>query len=197
MGKKIRGVKLKAEDINKNNGKEISHTINKIIANERKYTIMLVMFFIVLFLTMGYFLLSSDIRKINNNYNSNITIKAPSILLTDDDVMDDSQGLNSNNIELEIINNTEVDTNYRIVLKEDINEKKKCGCINESFNVKNIRYSFDGNNIKKISNNLNVVATGVLKSYEKEKLNFRMWLSNNDGSHFHGKFVIEKIKIED
>ena len=127
----------------------------------------------------------------------NITIKAPSILLTDDDVMNDSQGLNRNNIELVIINNTEVDTNYRIVLKEDINEKKKCGCINDSFNIKNIRYSFDGNNIKKISNDLNVVATGVLKSYEKEKLNFRMWLNNNDGSHFHGKLVIEKIKIED
>ena len=46
MGKKIRGVKLKAEDINKNNGKEISHTINKIIANERKYNYKSTFYFI-------------------------------------------------------------------------------------------------------------------------------------------------------
>ena len=53
--KKIRGVKLKAEDINKNTGKDISHTISKIQANERKYTIILIIFFVSLFFVVGYF----------------------------------------------------------------------------------------------------------------------------------------------
>jgi len=112
MGKKIRGVKLKAEDINKNNGKEISHTINKIKANERKYTIILVIFFVALFLTMGYFLLSSDVKKIYNSYNSTLIIKAPSIKLTDKDVMNDSMGLKKDYFKIELVNNTEQDLNY-------------------------------------------------------------------------------------
>lgn len=197
MGKKIRGVKLKAEDINKNNGKEISHTINKIKANERKYTIILVIFFIALFLTMGYFLLSSDVKKIYNSYNSTLIIKAPSIKLTDKDVMNDSMGLKKDYFKIELVNNTEQDLNYRVILKEDVNLKRKCGCTNDSFDMNNIRYTFDDKNIKKINNNLNVIETGILKSYESSNLHLRIWLNNNDGSHFHGKIIIEKMKIED
>ena len=55
MAKKIRGVKLKSDDINKNTGRDISHTISKIQANEKKYTIILVLVFMAIFFTISFF----------------------------------------------------------------------------------------------------------------------------------------------
>ena len=44
--------KLKIEDVNRNSAKNVSHTINKIKSNERKYTIILVFIFMILFIVI-------------------------------------------------------------------------------------------------------------------------------------------------
>jgi preprotein translocase subunit SecG len=198
MGKKIRGVKLKASDINRNNGKDISHTINKIKANERRYTIILVIVFIIIFLVIGYSALKSEVKKIYNN-DSNLVIKSPLIKLSSGDVLSDEVGLKRENIKLKVSNNTGVDLNYRIVLKEDLDSKKKCGCDSNSFNIKNISYSLDGKTVRMFNNDLNVITTGMLKSYKTDNVNIKIWLNNidNKDSHFHGKFIVENMKIEE
>ena len=55
--------KLKQADISKNSSIKISGVINKIKANERRYTASLVIIFMALFMVIGYFTLKLNIKE--------------------------------------------------------------------------------------------------------------------------------------
>ena len=55
--------KLKQADINRNSSIKISGVINKIKANERRYTASLVIIFMALFMVIGYFTLKLNIKE--------------------------------------------------------------------------------------------------------------------------------------
>ena len=88
--------KLNIHDIHKNNDVEVSHAIQKIKENERKYTAILVLIFMSIFVVLGYFSLRVNYHYLSeNNYlpvNSYSTA-GEVITLTTDNILSDQEGL--------------------------------------------------------------------------------------------------------
>ncbi len=199
MGKKIRGVKLKVNDINKNTSKDISHTISKIQANERKYTFILAVVFLLIFCLIGFLSLRFNSEELVN-YSDSISIASLSssskvVFLTNNNKLSDSAGLRSEACKINFFNNTMDDLNYKIVFVEDYDAKKKCGCFDSNFNLMDIKYSLDGKNIRSFSNNDGVITTGFLNPGQMDTIKLRIWISDKsiNNGHIHGYFQIKKI----
>lgn len=196
--KKIK--KLKKSDINKNNSTEIKHTINKIKEQEGKYMTILVILFMIIFCVIGYFTLSFNRDKYNNDTNQTIGIavnSSPNILLTKDDKMEDWLGLKSDVHAIEISNTQSKTVKYQLVFNFD--EVDDCDCKNESFNRSDVKYSLDGDRVYNFQNNKeNIIKNGTLKAGETEVINIRMWLDSfaetkeEVEQHIHGYFIVNK-----
>ena len=200
MGKKIRGVKIKASDINKNTGRDITHTVNKIKANERKYTIILVIFFMTIFCFVGYISLRiKPIELLDLSANSNssyISSSSNVVVLSEKDKKIDSEGLKGEEVEVTFKNATIKDINYKIVFIEDTELKKICKCSSEGFKTSDIRFSIDGKNVKKLPEEENVITTGFLEAGKTDSIKIRIWLDSNSNytGHFHGQFKFKEIE---
>ena len=199
MAKKIRGVKLKSDDINKNTGRDISHTISKIQANEKKYTIILVLVFMAIFFTISFFVFRVSPDNLYN-FSSNVSnlsfySSGEVVSLFEDKIMNDKDGLNLSPVILNIYNNTLDDANYKISFVEDLNMRKKCGCDGKNSDLSQIKFTVDSDNIKSFQNNDMVISTGFIKAGEHKKVSIRIWLSNESGmgNHIHGYFDVERI----
>ena len=199
MGKKIRGVKLKVNDINKNTSKDISHTISKIQANERKYTFILAVVFLLIFCLVGFLSLRFNSEELVN-YSDSMNIASFSssskvVFLTDDNKLNDIDGLKSEVYNINFLNNTFDDLNYKIVFVEDYDTKTKCGCFDSSFSLMDIKYSLDGKNIRSFSSGDGVITTGFLSSGQMDTIKLRIWISDKsiNSGHIHGYFQIKKI----
>lgn len=195
--------KLKKHDINKNNSVEIKHTINKIKEQEEKYTIILVVFFMILFCFVGYFTLYFN----KGNYNSNdksvlsgVSITSSSeILLTKNHKMEDWLGVNSDVYSIEISNSQSKKAEYKLIFNSNDVGIGECECNNETFKIYDVKYSLDGENINHFDNDKElVVKTGVLEANETEVINIRMWIDSSAKiesdivQHLHGNFSVEK-----
>lgn len=192
--------KLNIHDINKNNSKDISHTINKIKENEWKYMVILVAFFMTLFFVIGY--VSLRVKTLSFfDYTSDfngayVSLSSNVITLDENDKMSDCMGLSSSGIDLVFQNTINEDFNYKIILVEDLDMKNKCGCSSEGFNIQDIRYSLNGSTVKSLSNQNMLLTTGYLEMGKKDKINLKIWLDKNSQSsgHFHGRIFFEKIE---
>lgn len=196
--------KLKKNDINKNSFTEVGHTINRIRQQEEKYTIILVVFFMALFCVVGYFTLSFNKNMTFSDKDleaaGSILNNSPKILLTRDNIMDDSLGIKSEVYAIEVNNANAKMMNYQIVFYQDTVLEDECECNNKFFDIKDVRYSLDGENVSYFSNEKgNVVMSGTIDSNSTEIINIRMWLAagvekleNINDYHLHGHFVIEE-----
>ena len=114
--------KLKEKDINKNNFTEKKHTINKIKKQETKYTVFLVIFFMVLFSIIGYNILVFNDKDLENivlekdETLENLTFTSPSITLNENDILDDDKGLEKKPYRLRIENNKSTKVKYTVFL---------------------------------------------------------------------------------
>lgn len=197
--KKIK--KLKKSDINKNNSIEIKHTINKIKEQEGKYMTILVVIFMVAFCVIGYFTLSFNRDKYNNDTNQSIDIvvnSSPNILLTKDNKMEDWLGLKTDVHAIEISNVQEKTVKYQLIFNFD--EVEDCECDNKSFRRTDVKYSLDGDRVYNFEKDKeNIIKNGTLKAGETEVINIRMWLdsfaetSEESEQHVHGYFIVNKI----
>lgn len=198
--KKKKAEKFSIHDINKSNSKELSHTISKIKENETKYTIILVVFFMTLFLVIGYVSLrikTISLLDYSSDFNSAyVSLSSSVITLDDNDKMSDNMGLASSGINLSFHNSVNEDLNYKLILVEDDDMKKVCGCSSDLFNIENIRYSIDGKTVKSISKDSMLITTGFLEMGKNDNINIKIWLADNDQSsgHFHGRIYFEKIE---
>ena len=198
--KKKRVEKLSVHDINKSSNVDISHSINKIKENEIKYTIIIVILFMMLFFVIGY--VSLRLKTISFfDYSSNfngayVSLSSNVITLDEDDKMSDDLGLTLDGINLELNNTISEDYNYKIVFVEDEEMKNKCHCSSDLFNIEDIRYSIDGLNVKSFTKDNMLITTGYLGMGKKDKINLKIWLDKNSQSigHFHGKIYFEKIE---
>lgn len=198
--RKKKNEKLNIHDINKNNSKDISHTINKIKENEWKYMMILVLFFMTLFFVIGY--VSLKIKTLSffdymSDFNgAYVSLSSNVITLDENDKMSDIMGLNSNGIDLVFQNTINEDYNYKIILIEDFDLKNRCGCSSEGFNISDIRYSLDESTVKNLSGQNMLLTTGYLEMGKKDKINLKIWLDKNSQSlgHFHGRIFFEKIE---
>lgn len=197
--------KLKIENINKNSSKNVSHTINKIKSNEKKYTIILVFIFMILFIVIGFFLFRVNGNKLYSSVDSvrNEMLESSSrvITLTNDYILSDKVGLKTDKYVVTINNDIPEILNYKIKLVRGDIITSKCKCDTTSLLLNNIKYSLDGKNISTLVENNNkeiIITTGSLKSGENKKVNINLWIDENvlkdKEHHFHGYFKVERIE---
>ncbi len=203
--KKKKNQKLKINDINKNSNQDLGHTIRGIKANERKYTIILVCIFMIIFIIIGYFNFRVDNRLINTDqvlYRNVLSASSMSVTLNNTYIKNDNIGKNDNPYIVNVNNNTGSDINYKVELIRNEKENELCKCGNNLLDINNIKYSIDGGDVSLLNTNGNgdtVVVTGTLKSGMSKSYDIRLWVSDdiskNEDYHFHGYFKV--VKIED
>ena len=197
--------KLKIENVNRNSSKNVSHTINKIKSNERKYTVILVFVFIVLFVIVGFFAFRVNGNKLYSSVDSarNEMLESSSrvVTLTNDYILSDSEGLKTDKYIVNINNDTPDVMNYKIRLVRDDIITSKCKCDTAALLLSNIKYSLDGKNISTLIENNNkeiIITTGSLKSGENKKVNINLWIDEDvlkdKDYHFHGYFKVERVE---
>ena len=127
--------------------------IKQIKNHEKRYTIILVIVFILIMLFSGYCILSIDnkeLNKINKTVNyrySSVSSSFQTITLTDKNKLNDIDGLNSNKLSIHIENTTDDKYDYKIVLKKDKTTTRVCGCEKNIEDYKYIRYSLNGKEV--------------------------------------------------
>ena len=195
--------KLKINDIKKNSSQEVSHMIKKIQENERKYTIILVVFFMLLFVFIGYSTLKVNDKYFRDDISSlDAGLKTSSfsevITLTNENVLPASKAFATVSYEFNIKNTSKKDINYQVVLEKDDEYIKKCGCQNRLFDWKNIRFSLDRESIKSFENDNMIVDEGSVKGLEGKDFNIVFWIDENAPKdldyHYHGKLVVKEVK---
>lgn len=169
--------------------------------HEKRYTIILVVLFIFIILFAAYWILSIDnkeLKTINKTVNyrySSISSSYQAITLTNNDILYDKDGLNTNKLSIHIENTTDTKYDYKIVLKKDKATTKSCGCENDLEDYKYIKYSLDGKEVLKLDKNM-VIYKGSLKKDESKDILINIWLDMSlrvYNYHYHGYFSIEKI----
>lgn len=171
--------KLRQEDIKKNTSVEISHTINKIKENERKYTIILVLIFMICFIVIGYFSL-----RINNDYvvskEDLYTNYNTEVILTNQNIMSDQDGLKSKELVYHLDNKNNRLIIYKIILVLDKNN------IVDSHYIK---YALDDGIVKTLDENM-IITKGILEGYQNTDVKVRFWIDNSipkgKDYYFHG-----------
>jgi hypothetical protein len=204
MKRDLRRKKLNASDISKNSSIEVSHTIKKIKENEKKYTIMLVIFFMILFCLIGYFTLSFNAVYIDNydydalSNNQDVSSSGTLISLYGNDQVEDSIALNDDKYTYtySFSNNSKEEIKYQIVLEKDSSQIDKCGCSNSLLSYDSINYSINGKDVNTFSNDNLIIDSGVLDGEAKETLNIKLWVNSKgiNNEHFHGHITLEKVK---
>lgn len=182
------------KDISKNSSIKISGTINRIKANERKYTLCLSIIFMFLFVVIGYFTLRINVGD-NNAYlrNNSLTINSKLVTLSEDDILSEQDGLNTEDYVLTLYNGMDKDVKYRVLLVKDETLTNLCDCRDEEFDVKSLRLSFIGDIVTYSSLENILIDTGELKEKETKKIKVKVWLNEEANTHFHGRFVLERI----
>lgn len=191
--------KLTEEKINRNSSAQISHSIKKIKENEFKYTVFLVIIFMLLFCYIGYSTLSvntKDVLKydINNNSIEETFNSHERVTLTEKDVMDDFLGFQSRKHIIDITNQTSKDISYSVFFVRDDEEVSACGCESSLDSFSYIHYSLDGKTAMNLSNNNEIMSKGTLLSGKSKSIVIQMWLDESfPGGHIHGKFIVREV----
>lgn len=200
MASRRKPKKLKKEAIIRNSSNQVSHTIQKIKANERKYTMILVSFFFLLFCFIGYFTLRVH-ESFDTHYNDNvqeekhgISTSGKMVTLTDQSIVSDSLGLQSEGFPFVVENYEEKTVHYRVILVNDEFVAQDCGCSERLFPISAIHYSLDSRLIQTLQSS-NVLYEGDIAPKDSEVFSIKLWIDNSLSfpvdSHFHGRFDIE------
>ena len=197
MAKRIkRKEKQEIQEINKNASVEISHTMKRIQQNEKKYTIFFVFVFLVLFIFIGYQSLKIQtdyIIKENNKLDYSISSLGQILDLSKNDKINESEIDNKTPIYIELNNNSDKSIKYQIVLVEDLERVKKCGCQNKKIKLNNISYRIN-NKIYKLTDNM-ILYEDTISSQKTDYLELTIWVNNNENNenHFHGHIEIREV----
>ena len=203
MAKKIRQVKLVEEDINKNSGKEISHTISKIKAHERLYTFVLVVIFMFTISITAFLGLKVDSYQLYDAsyFYSHFSMKGQNITLSKKNIMSDVNGLVSKPYTLEYNNNTNKNINFIVRFAKDEEETANCNCANKIIDYHKIKYSIDGVNVKQFTDDAMIISAGMVQKRSGGTFTVRLWLDeslkNKDDCLYYGKFILEELEDMD
>lgn len=206
MAKKIRQVKqvkLKEENINKNSGKDISHTINKIKEHERLYTFLLVIVFMVTICLSIFLGLRVDTYQLYDAslYDASFSMTGQLITLTKENIKSDADGLKSKPYTLHYKNSTGRNINFIIRFSMDEDRVKKCECDSDIISYDKIKYSIDGKTVQNFNDETMIITAGMLKNRKSDDLNIRFWIddsvSETDPCLYYGKFIFEELEDMD
>lgn len=200
MAKIIRDVKLKTSDINKNSGKEISHTISKIKEHEMRYTIILTIIFMILIIIGLYVFISVSPNYFGNYYEvPDITYSSELISLDDHDVLSDEEGKYTEKYEVYFSNNTYKNINYIMRLINDEEAISNCKCSDSIVGFDRIRYSINDGEVKSFIDSDMIIDTGLIEANSNKSMNINFWLvdNGNEENRFFGKILIEQFEDMD
>ncbi len=193
--------KLQQKQIQKNTSINVSNTIYKIKANERKYTAILVVFFMVCFGFMGYFAFRIDVpmeyMTVTQSVKENrgIVSSSSTITLSKEENVTEEEGLRTPENEVTIKNNMMETVFYQVKLIEDEMMHEKCGCDENHVPIDSIRYSLDGKEVLTLPPDA-VLWEGTLKPTERIRIPLQIWTENMEQEHFHGRIEIIKKASE-
>ena len=200
MAKKIRSAKVKSSgDVNKNSGIKISHTINKIKENERKYTFYLTSLFMVLIVVFAYMVFRVDADSLTSlDYTmayQHLSSSGKMVYMNEDNIMSDEEGLVSEPVFVNFSNMTNHTINYVIKFVEEKDMVENCKC--EIVDYKKIKFSVDGVNIQTFDNEDMVVTSGMIKSNNEDTLKVHFWIDNDmpedSECNYYGRFVFQEF----
>ena len=195
--------KLAEEDINKNSGKEISHTISKIKAHERFYTFILVIIFMVTISLSVFLGLKVDSYQLYDAsyYLSSFTLSGELVTLTQKQVMNDLEGLSSKSYTLQYSNHTDHDVNFLIRFAKDESQVAKCKCEDKIVDYQKIKYSIDGEHVQQFSDETMILSAGMIPSGQSDEFKVRLWLdeslTDTEECYYCGKFILEELEDMD
>lgn len=193
---------LRKKHINKNGNIQKKHTINKIKSRETKYTIILVVFFMLCFCIIGYNVLSfnptpllNDVKGVSSNRY--VTSSSQVVTLTDDDIMSDANGLVSTSYKVVVDNTTAQEVSYQLLFERDRDMTLLCECSDRVFNSSQIKYSLNGTDVNVFNEDM-VIKEVTLNQGDSEEIYLKLWIDssvmNVRDYHFHGHFVLKEIK---
>ncbi len=188
--------------ISKNTSVNISYTIKKVKDHEQKYTIILVVFFMIIFAFIGYH--SLKISNMVSSSEEGLSIKekdklfggSPIIELSESQEMNSEDGLKQDPYIFEMENRSNQEVSFRISLQESEALEKEWGYEEQKIENFPIKYSKDNQTVETLGES-NIIMEGILKPKEKEKLPIQVWLDtmpNKEEYHFLGYFILEEIK---
>lgn len=203
--KKIKAKKnrLKQSDVKKYSMGELDHVISKIKANEVKYTIISVLFMLIVLFIIAYMIFSSVLERVNYNILQHrdllIQFSENENGLGDIiDLVNVNTYSSSNQVldvyEVSITNSSDVAKKYKVFIEDDLDmiEIDKCQDIflDRSF----LRYSINGGDIRALRDNDSIIF-GTLKAKETVTYKIKVWVSDiySDTPHYHGKFVVKQV----
>lgn len=185
--------KLKQADISRNSSIKISGVINKIKANERRYTISLVIIFMALFMVVGFFTLKLNVKKYDEYLEKGVlSLYSKLVVLQEENILTDDDGLKSNSYYISIYNGIEKNVRYRILLKKDETLTSRCGCEGE-LKPSDLKFSFNDDVVTFDSFDDIVIDAGIIEKFENKTIEVKVWLSEEAKTHFHGRFIVERI----
>lgn len=185
--------KLKQADISRNSSIKISGVINKIKANERRYTISLVIIFMALFMVVGFFTLKLNVKKYDEYLEKGVlSLYSKLVVLQEENILTDDDGLKSNSYYISVYNGIEKNVRYRILLKKDDTLTSRCGCEGE-LKPSDLKFSFNDDVVTFDSFDDIVIDAGMIEKFENKTIEVKVWLSEEAKTHFHGRFIVERI----
>lgn len=201
MAKKIKQVHLAEEEIHKNNGKEITHTISKIKAHEKLYTFFLVIVFMITIGISIFLGLKVDSYQIYDPeyYQNAISLSGQLLTISSNHIMSDSLGLQSNGYTVRYKNNTGKNINFLLRLAIDEDQLEKCNCEENLVDIRKIKFSLNGETIQQFSDEAMIITAGMLKAHDSGEMNIRIWFDESveSNSIFYGKFTLEQLEDMD
>ena len=201
--KKTKKNRLKQSDVKKYSMGELDHVISKIKANEVKYTIISVLFMLIVLFIIAYMIFSSVLERVNYNVLQHrdllIQFSENENGLGDIiDLVNVNTYSSSNQVldvyEVSITNSSDVAKKYNFFIEDDLDmiEIDKCQDIflDRSF----LRYSINGGDIRALRDNDSIIF-GTLKAKETVTYKIKVWVSDiySDTPHYHGKFVVKQV----
>lgn len=185
--------KLKQADISRNSSIKISGVINKIKANERRYTISLVIIFMALFMIVGFFTLKLNVKKYDEYLEKGVLfLHSKLVVLQEENILTDDVGLKSDSYYINVYNGIEKNVRYRILLKKDETLTSRCGCEGE-LKPSDLKFSFNDDVVTFDSFDDIVIDAGIIEKFENKTVEVKVWLSEEAKTHFHGRFIVERI----
>ena len=178
--------KLKSSDISRNSSVQVNHTIKRIKEHEKRYTTLLVFFFLSIFLLIGYHFISIDSSTLLSNYKEyddeirGLLSKGELVTLTEKSIISDEEGSKSIPYVYYLYNRSLKNINYDLVFSLDEND----------IDLSSIKYSINGGSVHILSENNGIISLNQkINGREDTYYNVRMWI--DEKYLFSNKFKVK------
>lgn len=202
---------LKISDIKKNNRNNISHTIKRIKANEKKAMFITVCFMMIVIIVITLIIFSSfdigNTKDILNDYQLHInkdkklTITGDLISLNEDIILSTNNALKMTPLTYRVDNSSADKVNFQAILKEDNEIVKQCGCEDSLIDSNYIKFKINNSEIFTLADFYNADKKGYdifkdnINAKSSKDYKLYIWIDNkminNNKSHFHGNIFLD------